>query len=87
MTGYLAWSTKGVSHLNSTHPSTTIDIIIQIQASITGEAKITYVSMKKMQQKSKMIQIDKIEHKLPLKPSHKNDKHQFSHAKQQSENH
>jgi uncharacterized protein (TIGR03382 family) len=30
--------------------------------------------MKKMQQKSKWIQIYKIEHKLPLKPSHKDGK-------------
>jgi hypothetical protein len=33
MTIYLAWSSKRVSHLISTHPS----IINQIQASITGE--------------------------------------------------
>jgi hypothetical protein len=33
--------------------------------------------MKKMQQKNKRIQIYKIEHKLPLKPSHKDGKHQF----------
>jgi hypothetical protein len=33
--------------------------------------------MKKMYQKSKRIQIYKIEHKLPLKPSHKDGKHQF----------
>jgi hypothetical protein len=32
--------------------------------------------MKKMQEKSKKIQIYKIEHKLPLKSSHRNDKHQ-----------
>jgi hypothetical protein len=32
--------------------------------------------MKKMQQKSKRIQIYKIEHKLPLKPSHRDGKHQ-----------
>jgi hypothetical protein len=37
MTGYLAWSSKRVSHLISTHPSTTACIIIQIQAIITGE--------------------------------------------------
>jgi hypothetical protein len=35
---YLAWSSKRVSHLISTHPSTMISIIKQIQASITGEA-------------------------------------------------
>jgi hypothetical protein len=38
MTGYLAWSRKRVSHLITTHPSTVISIIKQIQASITGEA-------------------------------------------------
>jgi hypothetical protein len=39
MTSYLAWSSKGVSHLLTTHPSIVISIIKQIQASITGEAK------------------------------------------------
>jgi hypothetical protein len=38
MTGYLAWSSKRVSHLISTHPITMTGIIIQIQSSITGEA-------------------------------------------------
>jgi hypothetical protein len=38
MTSYLAWSTKRVSHLISTHPSIMINIINQIQASITSEA-------------------------------------------------
>jgi hypothetical protein len=38
MTGYLAWSSKRVSYLISTHPSIMISIIIQIQASITSEA-------------------------------------------------
>jgi hypothetical protein len=33
------------------------------------------------------IQIYKIEHKLPLKPSHNDDKHQFPFVKQQSEKH
>jgi hypothetical protein len=36
--GYLAWSSKRVSHLISTQPSTMTRIIIQIQASIIGEA-------------------------------------------------
>jgi uncharacterized membrane protein len=40
MIGYLAWSSKRVSHLISTHPSIMIGIIIQIQASITSEAKV-----------------------------------------------
>jgi hypothetical protein len=38
MTCYLAWSRKRVSHLISTHRSTMISIINQIQGSITGEA-------------------------------------------------
>jgi hypothetical protein len=38
MIGYLAWSSKRVSHLIFTHHSTMIGIIIQIQASITGDA-------------------------------------------------
>jgi hypothetical protein len=38
MTGYLAWSSKRVSHLISTHPSIMIGIVIQIQASITSDA-------------------------------------------------
>jgi hypothetical protein len=38
MIGYLAYSSKTVSHLISTHPSTMAGIIIQIQASITSEA-------------------------------------------------
>jgi hypothetical protein len=31
------------------------------------------------------IQIYKIKHQLPLKPNHRDDKHQFPPAKQQSE--
>jgi hypothetical protein len=38
MIGYQAWSSKRVSHLISTNPSTMACIIIQIQASITSEA-------------------------------------------------
>jgi hypothetical protein len=38
MTGYLAWSSKIVSHLISTRPTIMISIINQIQASITGGA-------------------------------------------------
>jgi hypothetical protein len=38
MIGYLAWSSKQVSHLISTQPSTMTGIIIQMQASITSEA-------------------------------------------------
>jgi hypothetical protein len=38
MIGYLAWSSKRVSHLISTQPSTMTSIIIQVQASITSEA-------------------------------------------------
>jgi hypothetical protein len=43
--------------------------------------------MEKMQENSKRIQIYKIEYKLSLKLSHKDDKHQFPSAKQQSEKH
>jgi hypothetical protein len=32
--------------------------------------------MKKMQEKSKVIQIYKANHKLPLKPSHRDGRHQ-----------
>jgi hypothetical protein len=39
MTGYLAWSSKRVSHLIFTHPSIMISIVNQIQASITSEAE------------------------------------------------
>jgi 23S rRNA maturation mini-RNase III len=38
MTSYLAWSSKRVSHLISTHSNIMISIINQIQASITSEA-------------------------------------------------
>jgi hypothetical protein len=41
--------------------------------------------MRKIQEKSKRIQIYKIKHKLPLKLSHRDGKHQFPPAKQQSE--
>jgi hypothetical protein len=37
--GYLTWPSKRVSHLITTHPSTEISIIKQIQASIIGEAR------------------------------------------------
>jgi hypothetical protein len=36
---YLAWSSKRVLHLITTHHSIVISIIKQIQANITGEAK------------------------------------------------
>jgi hypothetical protein len=38
MTGYLAWSSKRISHLMSTNPSVMISIVKQIQSSITSEA-------------------------------------------------
>jgi hypothetical protein len=37
--------------------------------------------MKKMEEKSKRIQIYKANHKLPLKPSHRDGKHQAPLAK------
>jgi hypothetical protein len=41
--------------------------------------------MKKMQDKSKEIQIDKANHKIPLKPSHRDGKHQAPSVKKQNE--
>jgi hypothetical protein len=38
MTSYLAWSSKRVSHLITTHPTTMTSIVMQIQARITSEA-------------------------------------------------
>jgi hypothetical protein len=38
--------------------------------------------MKKLQEKRKGIQIYKVKHQLPLKPSHKDVKHKFPLAKQ-----
>jgi hypothetical protein len=43
--------------------------------------------MKKMQEKSKEIQIYKIEEQLPLKPSHKNGKHQVQNSRGQQSKH
>jgi hypothetical protein len=45
MTGYLAWSSKRVSHIISTNPSIMISIINQIQTSITHEAIDRYEEM------------------------------------------
>jgi hypothetical protein len=52
MIGYLAWSSKRVSHLISTHPS----IINQIQASIIGEAIDRLDRYDEMQQNSQRVQ-------------------------------
>jgi hypothetical protein len=41
--------------------------------------------MKKMQEKNERIQIFKANHKLPLKPSYRDGKHQTSPAKKQNE--
>jgi hypothetical protein len=49
MTGYLAWSSKRVSHLISTHPSIVTSIVNQIQASIMGEAEGNLGEYEKMQ--------------------------------------
>jgi hypothetical protein len=40
MTSHLAWSSKSVSHLISTHPSIMISIVNQIQTSIISEAEL-----------------------------------------------
>jgi hypothetical protein len=63
MIGYLAWPSKRVSQLISTHPSTTISIINQIQASVTSEAVDSlgrYDEMKCHKNKIEYIQ-DKIQ--------------------------
>jgi hypothetical protein len=49
MIGYLAWSSKRVSYLISTHPSTMIDIIIQIQGSITSKEIENFGGYEEMQ--------------------------------------
>jgi hypothetical protein len=65
--GYLAWYSKIVSHLITTHHSTLISIIKQIQASITGEAKWLRWVWSKCNRKAKYI-IYMPNHQLPLKP-------------------
>jgi hypothetical protein len=70
MTGYLAWSSKRVLHLISTHPTTMTSIIIQIQASITGEVIDNlgeYEENVTEKQKDTNIQ-DKIQAPLQTKP-------------------
>jgi hypothetical protein len=70
MTGYLAWSSKRVLHLISTHPTTMTSIIIQIQASITGEVIDNlgeYEENATEKQKDTNIQ-DKIQAPLQTKP-------------------
>jgi hypothetical protein len=62
--GYLAWPSKRVSHLITTHPSTMIRIIKQIQASITGEANDSGEYEENAREKQN-IQIYRIEHKPP----------------------
>jgi hypothetical protein len=77
MTCYLAWSSKRVSHVISTHPSTMIGIINQIQASITSEGIYRlgeYEENATEKQKDTNIQ-DRTQ--APLKPSHEDGKHQF----------
>jgi hypothetical protein len=71
--GYLAWPSKRVSLLISTHPSTGISIIKQIQAGITGEKSDLGEYEEDAREKQK-IQIYKIKHQLSLKPSHKDGK-------------
>jgi hypothetical protein len=69
MTTYLAWSRKRVLHLISTHPSIMINIINQIQASITGEP-IGKLDMKEMQCDENNIEYihDKIQAPPQTKP-------------------
>jgi hypothetical protein len=84
--GYLAWPSKRVSYLITTHPSTVISIINQIQASRTGEAKWLRWVWIKDKRNAKYI-IYTIKHQFPLKPSHMDVKHQFPLVDQQSEKH
>jgi hypothetical protein len=58
--GYLAWSSKRVSRLITTHPSIMINIIKQTQASI-GEAKDIGEYEENTRERQK-IQIYKIKH-------------------------
>jgi hypothetical protein len=56
MTSYLAWCSKRVSHLISTHPSIRTSIINQIQASIMGEAIVNLGRYDEMQCNEKKIE-------------------------------
>jgi hypothetical protein len=80
---YLAWPSKRVSHLITTHPSTVISIIKQIQASIKVKQSDLVENEENAREKQN-IQIYKIKYQLPLKPSHKDDKHQFRPTNQKS---
>jgi hypothetical protein len=82
---YLAWSSKGVSHLISTHPSIMTTVVKQIQANIIGEGTGKFGEYELNMREKQKIQIYKIKHQHPLKPSHKDGKHQFPPANQQSE--
>jgi hypothetical protein len=75
--GYLAWSNKRVSHHIYTHPITMISMINQIQASITSEPTSKLGEYEENTAEKQRMQIYNIEHKLPLKPSHRDGKHQF----------
>jgi hypothetical protein len=81
MTSYLAWSRKRVSHLITIHPSTMISIIKQIQASIAGEAIGKLGEYEENAREKQKIQIHKIRHKFPLKPSHRVGKHQIPNSR------
>jgi hypothetical protein len=64
------------SHLITTHPSTMISIIKQIQASITSEASDLGEYEENAREKQN-IQYTRQKHQPPLKPSHMDGKHQF----------
>jgi hypothetical protein len=70
MTSYLAWSSKRVSHLISTHPSIMTSIINQIQASMIGEAIDNIGRYDEMQCDEKKIEYiqDKIQAPPQSKP-------------------
>jgi acyl-CoA thioesterase len=65
--GYLVWSSKRVSHLITTHSSTMINIIKQIEANITCESKWLRWVWRKYKRKAKYT-IYTPKHQLSLKP-------------------
>jgi hypothetical protein len=66
--GYLAWPSKRVLHLITTHPSIVISLIKQIQASITCEIKWLRWVWRKCKRKTNYISIH---YKAPTPPQTK----------------
>jgi hypothetical protein len=75
MSDYLAWSSKRVSHLISTHPSIMTSLINQVQASITGEAIDNLSRYDEMQCDKNKIEYIQDKAQAPLKPNHRDSKH------------